>query len=105
MNICFKKGKSVKSIYCQIRIKYEGESFEIKRYMSSRVSQYSLKSMNQCAIKMCHYVWYNNTLSGVSEFSHHIYYSKIASEIYKGNSEKYKVKSKLEPFSGFSPKN
>ena len=34
--------------------------------MFTRVSQYSLKSRNQCAIKICHYVWYNNALSKFS---------------------------------------
>ena len=64
--------------------------------MTIRVSQYSLKSRNQCAIKVCHYVWYNNALSKFSEFSFAVYYSEIEFEIYKGNSEKYKGKIKLE---------
>ena len=41
-------------------------------------------------------------LSTFSEFSFAIYYLKIESEIYKGNSEKYKGK-KLKQLSVFSP--
>ena len=46
----------------------------------------------------------DNALSKFLEFSFAVYYSEIEFEIYKGNSEKYKGKSKMEQFYDFCPK-
>ena len=37
---------------------------------------------------ICHYLGYNKALSKFSEFSLTVFYSEIASEIYKGNYKK-----------------
>ena len=47
---------------------------------------------------ICHYLGYNNALSKFSEFSVTVFYFEIASEIYKGNSIKYKGKYRSEGF-------
>ena len=47
---------------------------------------------------LCHYLGYNNALSKFSEFSFNVFYLEIASEIYKGNSKKYKGKYRSEGF-------
>ena len=52
---------------------------------------------------ICHFLGYNNALSKFSEFSFTVFYSEIASEIYKGNSKKYKGKYRSEGFFIFYP--
>ena len=47
---------------------------------------------------VCHYLGHDNALSKFAEFSFTIFYSEIASEIYKGNSKKYKGKYRSEGF-------
>ena len=70
--------------------------------MCTRVSHFSKFFTKHFAQEICHYLGYNNALSTFSEFSFAVYYLKIESEIYKGNSEKYKGK-KLKQLSVFSP--
>ena len=61
--------------------------------MNIRVSHFSELFTKHIAQDICHYLGYTNALSIFLEFSFAVYYLKIESEIYKGNSEKYKGKS------------
>ena len=64
--------------------------------MLGKVFHFSKDFTKHFAQETCHYLGYNNALSTISEFSFAVYYLKIESEIYKGNSEKYKGKIELE---------
>ena len=48
--------------------------------------------------QLCHYLGNNNTICKFIEFSFTVFYSEIASEIYKGNSKKYNGKYRSEGF-------
>ena len=62
-----------------------------------------LKSQNMSRLGS-HLFGYNNRKSKRTEYSNFIFYSHFYTEIYKGNSEKYKGKIRKQDISVFSPK-